>query len=192
MPAWVKSAVRNALWRLRARRVPAPVLASDSQSVLFVCKGNVCRSPFAEALARQIAPGDRPWTFGSAGTAPSRERVCPENAVAVASTYGLDLRSHRAGPLDAYLAQSYDLLVVMDYEQYTLLCDRWPHLKPRIVLLSLFDAPAGTSARDRLNITDPWGQDRDTFAACYARVDRAVNGMLRQLAARAGAADASR
>ena len=181
LPARIEATLRNLVWRLRARGIPDPVLPPDVRSVLFICKGNICRSPFAEVHARQIAPPDRPWTIGSAGITPSRELVCPVNAVAAAVAYGVDLRLHRAAPLDVLLAQSFDLLVVMDYEQYTGLCDRWPHLKARIVLLSLFDAPPGTPARERLNIADPHGKNGEAFAFCYARLDRSIRRLLDQL-----------
>ena len=65
--------------------------------VLFVCAGNICRSPFAEGLARQLA-AERGLDveFASAGEIALDGDRCPPDAVAVAKEYGVDLSSHRA------------------------------------------------------------------------------------------------
>jgi protein-tyrosine-phosphatase len=65
--------------------------------VLFVCAGNICRSPFAEALARRLA-AERGLDveFASAGEIALDGDRCPRDAVAVAKEYGVDLSSHRA------------------------------------------------------------------------------------------------
>lgn len=189
LTGWLKAAVRDAIWRYRARGVPAPALPRQARSLLFICKGNICRSPFAEGLARRIAPADAPWRVGSAGITPSKDRVSPSHAVAAAAAFGVDLSPHRAALLDAHLAQSFDLLIVMDHEQYVALRERWPHWKGRVVLLSLFDAPDGTSAQDRLNIADPHGKDRAHFDVCYARIDRALRGLFGMLVGRGARPD---
>ena len=65
--------------------------------VLFVCAGNICRSPFAEGLARRLA-AERGLDveFASAGEIALDGDRCPPDAVAVAKEYGVDLSSHRA------------------------------------------------------------------------------------------------
>ena len=64
---------------------------------LFVCAGNICRSPFAEGLARRLA-AERGLDveFASAGEIALDGDRCPPDAVAVAKEYGVDLSSHRA------------------------------------------------------------------------------------------------
>ena len=65
--------------------------------VLFVCAGNICRSPFAEGLARRLA-AERGFDveFASAGEIALDGDRCPPDAVAVAQEFGVDLSSHRA------------------------------------------------------------------------------------------------
>ena len=65
--------------------------------VLFVCAGNICRSPFAEGLARRLA-AERGLDveFASAGEIALDGDRCPPDAVAVAKEYGVDLSPHRA------------------------------------------------------------------------------------------------
>jgi protein-tyrosine-phosphatase len=65
--------------------------------VLFVCAGNICRSPFAEGLARRlVAERGLDVEFASAGEIALDGDRCPPDAVAVAKEYGVDLSSHRA------------------------------------------------------------------------------------------------
>jgi protein-tyrosine-phosphatase len=65
--------------------------------VLFVCAGNICRSPFAEGLARRLA-AERGLDveFASAGKIAFDGDRCPPDAVAAAKEFGVDLSSHRA------------------------------------------------------------------------------------------------
>ena len=65
--------------------------------VLFVCAGNLCRSPFAEGLARRLA-SERGLDieFESAGEIAYEGSQCPTDAVAAARRYGVDLTAHRA------------------------------------------------------------------------------------------------
>ena len=65
--------------------------------VLFVCAGNLCRSPFAEGLARRLA-AERGLDveFASAGEIALDGDRCPPDAVAAAREHGVDLSSHRA------------------------------------------------------------------------------------------------
>ena len=80
--------------------------------VLFVCAGNICRSPFAEALARQLA-AERGLDveFASAGEIALDGDRCPRDAVAVAKEYGVDLSSHRARRLTAEQRSAVDKVV---------------------------------------------------------------------------------
>ena len=65
--------------------------------VLFVCAGNLCRSPFAEELAR-LRADERGLDveFDSAGEIAYEGSQCPGDAVAAARRYGVDLTAHRA------------------------------------------------------------------------------------------------
>jgi protein-tyrosine-phosphatase len=70
--------------------------------VLFLCRGNTCRSPFAEGLARRLA-AERGLDveFESAGEKARDGDRCPPDAVAVAKEYGVDLSTHEARRLTA-------------------------------------------------------------------------------------------
>jgi protein-tyrosine-phosphatase len=82
-------------------------------NVLFVCTGNTCRSPFAEARARQIA-AERGMTgvvFSSAGTGAFGGAAASEGSVLVGIERGLDLASHSSQPLTRELVSNTDLIL---------------------------------------------------------------------------------
>jgi len=65
--------------------------------VLFVCAGNLCRSPFAEGLARRLATErGLDIEFESAGEIAYEGNSCPQDALDAAKRHGVDLAAHRA------------------------------------------------------------------------------------------------
>ncbi len=82
--------------------------------ILLVCTGNTCRSPMAEAIAKElIARSGRNLTVGSAGVvAADDEEASPEAVVAMAAQ-GLSLENHRARQLTAPLAREADVIWAM-------------------------------------------------------------------------------
>jgi protein-tyrosine-phosphatase len=82
--------------------------------VLFVCAGNICRSPFAEGLARRLA-AERGLDveFASAGEIALDGDRCTRDAVAAAREHGVDLTSHRARRLTAAEAAAVDKVVTL-------------------------------------------------------------------------------
>lgn len=184
-----RRAVRLTLAAARATWTRNPPLPARVSSLLFVCKGNICRSPFAAVQADRVArESGRALTHASAGIRPSQAGACPDDAVAAAATYGHDLRTWRPVLLDDALMASHDVVVVMETGQFRELRRRWPQHRGKIVLLSLFGPPAA-DAWARLNIADPFGKPRPAFEACYERIDLALRDLFTQLPAAAGATD---
>lgn len=87
-----------------------------SFSILTVCTGNICRSPFAEQLLRN---GLKPWpdvTLSSAGTAALTGQPMPEQAAALSRRYGGDPSAHIARELSAQQISDADLVFAMSRE----------------------------------------------------------------------------
>jgi protein-tyrosine-phosphatase len=164
-----------------------PPLPSEVRSILFVCKGNICRSPFAALLATRLArQGGSGVTCASAGLVPSTDGQCPEDAVTAAARYGVSLAGHVPAALTTELAFAHDLVVVMETGQLAEVRRRWPALTPRVVLLAPFDGEAATDAYSKLNVSDPFGKGPAAFDACYTRVEASIRRLLGDLRPAAG------
>jgi protein-tyrosine-phosphatase len=88
---------------------------TTTYNILFVCTGNTCRSPMAEALARAELT-KRGWMnvqVGSAGTSAEGGAVASHHARVVARRRGLELEQHASRPLDGALVDWADLILVM-------------------------------------------------------------------------------
>ena len=90
--------------------------------LLFVCSGNLCRSPVAEALFRtRLASAGREIAVASAGLIALPGESADETICLAAARRGLDLSGHRSRPLDPALLRWADLVLVMEDEQRRLL-----------------------------------------------------------------------
>ena len=84
-------------------------------NLLFVCSGNTCRSPLAEALARKIADrrGLEDLNVASAGTNAYDNVPATDEALLVGMERGLDLTGHRSRKLTPAIVSEADLIFVM-------------------------------------------------------------------------------
>jgi protein-tyrosine phosphatase len=149
--------------------------------VLFVCHGNICRSPFAEVLARKLlAERGAGADLGSAGFI-GPGRPVPEIAIAAALAYGVDLGAHRSQLLTPTLVSGADLILVMDTVQRAAVTTLLGQRARRVVLLGDLD-PAPIRRRA---IHDPVEQPREIFDATYARIARCVRTLVQTIAPQA-------
>lgn len=180
----VKAVVRDVTWRIAPPAVGNPPLPERVDAVIFVCLGNICRSPFAGLLAeRRLTETPGMQTVArSAGIKTTQSARSPREAVDAAAPYGVSLELHRPVTLSAELMAAHDLVVVMEAAQMEQLRRTYPQWAERIVLLPLFDPDASGYAR--YHIDDPFMQPPEAFAACYRRIDRAVTSLCRSLGGR--------
>ena len=136
--------------------------------ILFLCLGNICRSPYAalRALALAQAAG-RALFVGSAGTLPREPRPSPEAAQAAAARRGLALDAHRSQHASPATLDSWDAIVSFDSDIENSLLARHPELRSKLVHIDAY----GT-AKD---IPDPYGKDAATFDGTYDAIDRALS-----------------
>ena len=153
---------RSALARLRGRARP--------RSVLFICHGNICRSPYAELAARRVLPAS--IAVESAGFLDSG-RPSPREAIQVAGERGLDLAPHRSQKLELGHLREVDLVFVMDEGQLERLVTARPELRERVCLLGDLDPEPAT----RRTIPDPVERPAAEFRVCYDRIERCVGAL---------------
>ena len=93
-------------------------MTQDVRSVLFVCLGNICRSPLAEGLFNEVLT-ERGWrdafAVDSAGTGAWHAGSAPDpRSIAIASHYGVDIAGQRARKVRDSDFADYDLILGMD------------------------------------------------------------------------------
>ena len=162
---------RQALTALQGRPLP--------RTVLIVCHGNICRSPYAAAALSHTLPAGvshavRVESAGFIGAG----RPAPADALTVAARHGLDLSRHRSAPLTRHNVRAADLIVVMDVAQRREIIGRFGRAPGDVILLGDFD-PAAIDTR---TIRDPVEQPLDVFVESYSRIDRCVSVLARALA----------
>jgi protein-tyrosine phosphatase len=151
--------------------------------VVFVCLGNICRSPTAEAVLRaQVAAAGLVDVIeiDSAGTGAWHVGEPPdERAQAEATRRGIEMRG-RARQFHAGDFAHYDLVVAMDHANRTDLVDLAvaPEHRAKVRLLREFDDRSGS---DELEVPDPYFGGPDGFADVFDIVDRACRGLLDHL-----------
>lgn len=158
---------------LPQRRRSAPIDLSAAHRgrparVLFLCLGNICRSPYAEHRARLLAQhSGAALEFWSAGTLPRDPRNSPETAVAAAARRGIDLSAHRSQHAGETIVAACDVIVYFDRAIQQAFLDRYPEYAAKLVHLG--DLGSTASA---LEIDDPYGRSDESFDATYMAIDR--------------------
>jgi len=169
-------AVTRALhpWR-RARALRLLAASPPARSVLFLCLGNICRSPYAEASFPRMAAGTRVDSAGFIGPG----RASPEQAQEAARQRGLDLSPHVSKVVTEEIARRHDLIVVMEPRQRGMLRRKVGPTAPVITLGDL--DPEQPTLRA---IPDPWGKDPEVFQTSFARIDRCLEELAKFVVAK--------
>ena len=151
--------------------------------LLFVCLGNICRSPLAEAICRYKVQ-EREWDnliyCDSCGTSAYHQGADADpRSIAVALSHGIKI-SHQARVLRNDDYTYFDRILVMDRENYRNVADRLPSedYLSKISLIRSFDKSSSRQAE----VPDPYYGGDSGFEDVFQLLDRAIEGLLRQIA----------
>lgn len=145
--------------------------------VLFVCTGNTCRSPLAEALLLRLLEERRieGITVASAGTGAFAGAPASEGSYLVALEDGVDLSAHRAQILTPELASSADLMLTMSRSHRQRLSDLG--YGDRAFLLGEYAGRSGAAAE----VADPYGGSLTDYRNTYIQLKDLLTATVQRL-----------
>ncbi len=149
---------------LSASRMPNP---EKVRRLVFVCQGNICRSAFADVVARKAG-----LNTASFGLSTASGRAAHPPAIAAAAVLTHDLSAHIAVDLADYQPQEGDLLLAMEVRQlHRLAADRRVSHVPRM-LLGRWTKPMMP------HLHDPYGLDDRYMTQCLKRIEATIPALI--------------
>lgn len=172
-----KAFLKNVVWRSVGRFYRPfmdPVDFSSVGRVVFVCKGNICRSPVAEYAFKRVSS----LKCLSAGLDTTVGCLANERVVAIAAKHCLDLSRHKTTELNTVGLASSDLVVCMEPTHFFQLKKQCKNLK--VVLLGRYGVPS------KIYIHDPYGAGDDYAEGCVEYIIGSVEKLAKLMPKRSG------
>ena len=136
---------------------------NNKQLIIFICTGNTCRSPMAEALFKNGLTADEleKIEVKSYGISTFGGDSAAENAIKAMKNQGIDISAHRSTPLNQYAVDNADLIVCMSRSHKAILSDLKVNDNRVIVL----------------DISDPYGCDLKTYIDCAENIKQRLSAV---------------
>jgi glycine hydroxymethyltransferase len=145
------------------------------KSVLFVCTGNICRSPIAEGLFLRLIGNRKDIEVASAGVHAVQGQPPSLYAVQVCEEAGVDIANLRSQPLTSAMVERATHIFAMTGAHLETIHMLFPHGAEKAFLLREFEEPGATVWRD---VPDPIGMGRDVYEVCAATIKNALPSVL--------------
>lgn len=139
-------------------------------SILFICIGNICRSPMAEGLLKQALPEK---AVLSAGINALVGEPADPFSVHLMREHGIDIGAHRARSLAAWMVSDADVILTMDGAQKHFIEMKYPVSQSKVFRLC---------ESSRCDIPDPYRQGLAAFRHAYNLISRGVDELAVRLA----------
>lgn len=151
------------------------------ENILFVCLGNICRSPAAEGIFREMVHKkgvDNSFNIDSAGTYSGHNGELPDRRMReAASTRGLNL-THRSRLITTDDFDNFDMIVVMDDNNYEKVCRIAPTKES---IEKIYRMAQFSSDKQVTHIPDPYYMGREGFDMVLDILDDCCENLLKHL-----------
>jgi protein-tyrosine phosphatase len=145
--------------------------------IVFVCKGNICRSAFAEYYIRSRLT-DNSIIIESCGIEVNQGIYSPREAIFLGKEFGIELSNHVSKGLDAVRLDDADIVIPMEFSQYIELAEKYPEHLHKLKLLQDFAPWPGNLF---CNIYDPYGLGEAEFRYCFKKMKKALDPLVKLL-----------
>ena len=141
--------------------------------ILFVCTGNICRSPMAEAYFKYLCEKNKKNKIDvvSAGIFAENNLPASSEAIKTMSSYGIDISKHKSRQITKELVKSSDVLVVMTKSHKSAILSSFGVVSGKTFLLHKFD-------NSKKDVFDPFGGSFDTYNKCFLEMKKALDNLL--------------
>ncbi|MEO6352046.1 MAG: low molecular weight protein-tyrosine-phosphatase [Burkholderiaceae bacterium] len=140
------------------------------KSILFICIGNICRSPMAEGLLKHAQPD---LAVLSAGINALVGEPADPLSIALLRDHGIDISEHRARSLASWMVNEADVILTMDAGQKRFIENKYPESKSKVFRL----------CEDRqCDISDPYRHGPDAFRVAFNLISQGVDELMVRLA----------
>jgi len=164
---------------LGMRKSNQRLVPPTARSFLFVCSGNIMRSPMAELmLGRALSESQREGIRAlSAGIHAIPGTEAHPRARAAAPDFGLRLDQHRSRLLTWEMIRDADAVFAMDFQNQAELLTQFPESREKIFLLSAY---AEGEQRGRA-IADPYFGDEEETSRCHNLLQLCINNLVKSM-----------
>ena len=148
------------------------------KTILFICTGNVCRSPMAEGVFRQEVKGRGEYRAISAGLGALEGQPASPYAVQAMHELGVDISSHRSRMISTELVREADFIFGMTQSHIDTVTMLFPDAAEKTFLLREFDETLDVFEKD---ISDPIGGSYGVYLNCRDQIEQGIASMLRYI-----------
>jgi len=146
------------------------------KTILFICTGNICRSPMAEGIFRHVMKGRRDIQVMSAGIGAMEGQAPSPYAVQAVKELGIDISKQRSRQLTAELVQEADYIFGMTHSHVDTVLLLYPHAAEKTFLLREFDDTLDIFEKD---ISDPIGGSYDVYMNTRDQIEQGIASLMR-------------
>jgi RpiB/LacA/LacB family sugar-phosphate isomerase len=146
------------------------------KTILFVCTGNICRSPMAEGIFRHLTRGRGDFQVFSAGIGAVDGQPPSPHAVMAMLEVGIDISDQRSRALTVDLVRQADFILCMTHSHVDSIHWMYPWAAEKTSVLREFDETLETFEKD---ISDPIGSSFDVYEDCRDQIQEGIISLLK-------------